>query len=77
MRLRSYWRILPDRSFTWTVKTFYGVQPSHHFLERSVWHMAQHVRQLQVILDRYNVALAGRIDELKYVDLPMPAGIWE
>jgi glutaredoxin len=76
-RLRSYWRILPDRSFTWTVKTFYGVQPSHHFLERSVWHMAQHVRQLQVILDRYNVALASRIDESKYVDLPMPAGIWE
>jgi hypothetical protein len=39
--------------------------------------MAHHVRQLQVILDRYNVALAHRIDESKYVDLPMPAGIWE
>jgi glutaredoxin len=76
-RLRSYWRILPDCSFTWTVNTFYGVQPSHHFLERSVWHMAHHVRQLQVILDRYNVALARRIDELQYKDLPMPAGIWE
>ena len=76
-RLCSYWRTLPDRSFSWTVNTFYGVQPSHHFLERSVWHMAQHVRQLQVILDRYSVALDRRVNELMYVDLPMPTGIWE
>jgi len=76
-RLRRYWQNLPDRSFGWTVKTFYGIQPSHHFLERSVWHMAQHIRQLQVVLDSYKVQLARRIDEKKYQGLPMPAGVWE
>jgi len=76
-RLRRYWQNLPDRSFGWTVKTFYGVQPSHHFLERSVWHTAQHVRQLQVVLDSYNVALPRRIDEAKYKGLPIPTGVWE
>src|ERR1700682_584046 len=75
-RLRRYWQTLQDRSFSWTVKTFYGVQPSHHFLERSVWHMAQHIRQLQVVLDSYNVALTRRIDESKYEGLPMPTSVW-
>ncbi len=76
-RLRRYWQSLPDQSFNWTVKTFYGIQPSHHFLERSVWHMAQHIRQLQVVLDSYSVTLARRIDESKYAGLPMPTGVWE
>lgn len=76
-RLRRHWQSLPDKSFCWTVKTFYGVQPSHHFLERSVWHMAQHIRQLQVVLDSYNVTLNRRIDETKYKGLPMPDGVWE
>ncbi len=76
-RLRRHWQNLSDQSFSWTVKTFYGVQPSHHFLERSTWHMAQHIRQLQVVLDGYNVPLACRIDETKYKGLPMPEGLWE
>ena len=76
-RLRRHWQSLPDRSFGWTVKTFYGIQPSHHFLERSVWHMAQHIQRLQVVLDSYNVTLKRRIDEAKYKGLPMPDGIWE
>jgi glutaredoxin/uncharacterized damage-inducible protein DinB len=76
-RLRNYWQKLPDRSFTWMVKTFYGVQPVHHFLERSVWHMAQHIRQLQFVLDGYNVVLSRRVDETQYKDLPMPQGLWE
>lgn len=76
-RLQRYWQKLQDRSFGWTVRTFYGVQPSHSFLERSVWHTAQHVRQLQVVLDGYDVALPRRIDEAKYRGLPMPDGVWE
>jgi hypothetical protein len=59
------------------VKTFYGTQPSHHLLEHSVWHTAQHIRQLQVVLDSYNVTLNRRIDESKYEGLPMPTGVWE
>lgn len=76
-RLEHYWEHLPDRSFSWEVKTFYGLQPSHHFLERSVWHTAQHIRQLQVVLDSYHVMLPRRIDESKYRGLPMPDGVWE
>jgi glutaredoxin len=76
-RLHHYWEKLPNRSFGWTVKTFYGIQPSHNFLERSVWHTAQHARQLQVVLDSYGVVLPRRIDESRYAGLPMPQGIWE
>jgi glutaredoxin len=76
-RLHRYYDNLADKSFSWTVKTFYGIQPVHHFLERSTWHMAQHIRQLQFVLDNYKVPLARRIDETKYKGLPMPEGMWE
>ena len=76
-RLHRYYGNLSDKSFGWTVKTFYGIQPVHHFLERSTWHMAQHIRQLQFVLDGYKVPLARRVDEAKYKGLPMPEGLWE
>ena len=59
-RLQHYWDHLPDRSFSWDVKTFYGLQPSHHFLERSVcpiissrcrkrfWKMPRRVRSISI-----------------------------
>lgn len=53
------------------------VQPSHHFLQRSVWHRTQHVRQLQVVPDSYDVKLNRRIDESKYDGLPMPIAVWK
>lgn len=76
-RLHSHWDHLPDQSFTWTVKTFYGVQPVHHFLERSVWHMAQHIRQLQFVLEGYGLSIKRPVDAGAYKGLPMPDGIWE
>ncbi|MCO5066353.1 MAG: DinB family protein [Rhizobiaceae bacterium] len=76
-RLHAFWDGLDDKSCKWTVKTFYGVRPAHELLERQTWHSAQHIRQLQALLDEFDIKLAMPVDPNAYKGLPMPKGLWE
>ncbi len=58
-------RSLPDR-----LMTYYGEQPSGVVLERSVWHSAQHARQLDVVAAGNGAEF--QINPALYVGLPMP-----
>jgi glutaredoxin len=75
-RLHGWWDHREDRDLDWEVETFYGPQAVPAFLERSTWHTAQHVRQVEAALDALNVALSWRIDTEAYRGLPMPDGLW-
>jgi hypothetical protein len=59
------------------VKTYYGLQPLHHLLERCTWHSAQHARQIIAVLERFGVAPNGPLTARDYAGLPLPAGLWE
>lgn len=76
-KVQAWWARQPDKSCSGTVKTYYGVQPLHHLLERSTWHSAQHARQIIVVLERLGVPVERPLDEKDYAGLPMPAGVWE
>ncbi|MGQ0546983.1 MAG: glutaredoxin domain-containing protein [Betaproteobacteria bacterium] len=76
-RVRRWWANLEDRSCGGTVRTYYGVQPLHHLLERSVWHSAQHARQIIAVLERCGIAPDRPLTAEDYAGLPMPAGLWE
>lgn len=76
-RLDDWWAGLADKSCGGTVLTYYGIQPLHHLLERSVWHSAQHVRQLAAVLAHFGVAPNGPLTATDYEGLPMPVGLWE
>jgi hypothetical protein len=76
-RLRAWWAATEDKKVAWSTSTFYGVQPVHNLLERSTWHTAQHVRQLQAALDDLKVSLSQRIKPAAYAGLPMPEVVWE
>ena len=52
------------------LNTHYGAQPADVVLERYVWHMAQHARQLD------HLAKAPRIPAALYDGLPLPEGLW-
>jgi glutaredoxin len=75
-KIKAWWDAQADRSLDGTVETFYGTQPTHKFLERSTWHTAQHVRQVNAVLDDLRVTLSRRVDETLYRGLPMPEGLW-
>lgn len=76
-KVEAWWARQADNSCSGTVKTYYGVQPLHHLLERSTWHSAQHARQIIVVLERLGVQVDRPLGEKDYAGLPMPAGVWE
>ena len=49
-RLAAWWGAKSDRSARETVQTYYGPQMLHEYLERSTWHVGQHVRQWIMLL---------------------------
>ena len=58
------------------VNTYYGPQTIPAFLERTVWHVAQHLRQLYAFLDLMNMAPEDPLTEEDFAGLPLPQNIW-
>lgn len=75
--LRRWWAGVQDKSCSGIVKTYYGVQPLHHVLERSTWHSAQHARQIIAVLESFGIMPERPLTAEDYAGLPMPAGLWE
>ena len=76
-RVEAWWARQSDKTCSGTVRTYYGVQPLHHLLERSTWHSAQHARQIIAVLEELGVKVDRPLGEKDYAGLPMPAGVWE
>jgi glutaredoxin/uncharacterized damage-inducible protein DinB len=76
-RVRRWWAELADKNCAGQLKTYYGVQPLHHVLERTVWHCAQHARQIVALLERFGIKPDRPLTAQDYAGLPMPAGLWE
>jgi len=59
------------------VSTYYGRQPGHTVLERSCWHVAQHVRQLMALLELAGVAPDQPLGPSELDGLPLPEKVWD
>ena len=57
--------------------TYYGRQPFAVVLERTVWHVAQHVRQLDTIVQRLVGAGEVQIPRELLDGLPLPHDVWD
>lgn len=60
------------------LRTYYGERPSHEVLERSTWHVAQHVRQLHFLAADV-LALPGvpPLAPRLLAGLPLPERVWD
>jgi hypothetical protein len=77
-RIEAWWSQLTDKSGSQQLSTYYGPQPLHQVLERSTWHSAQHVRQLQHVLEeRYHIAPQQRLKPDDTAGLPLPERLFE
>lgn len=54
-RFKKWWASFPDRACRGTMATYFGEHSLHEVLERTVWHPAQHTRQLVLILDEMGI----------------------
>lgn len=60
------------------LRTYYGERPLHEVLERSAWHVAQHVRQLDyIVAEVLRVADAPRLRPDDLDGLPVPREVWD
>jgi hypothetical protein len=76
-RIETWWSRLDDKSCRQPVRTFYGTPPLHQLFERSVWHSAQHTRQLIAVLERFGVEPDRRLSAEDFRGLPLPEELWE
>ncbi len=76
-RLAAWWAAKPDKSGRDPVQTYYGPQILHEYLERSTWHVGQHVRQWVMLLGMAGIAPDHPPGEADFANLPMPSQVWD
>lgn len=62
---------------TTAVTAFYGETTLHAVLERCAWHVAQHTRQLAMMLADQGIAPAQPLGEADLAGLPLPEAVWD
>lgn len=76
-RAQRWWAACPDRSCQRLMQTYFGTHPVHVVLERSVWHPAQHVRQLMLILETLGIPPDRPLSSEDLAGLPLPEKTWD
>ncbi len=76
-RLLAWWNAKTDRSGRETVQTYYGPQLLHEYLERTTWHVGQHVRQWMMLLGMAGIKPDRPLGEAEFAKLPMPSSVWD
>jgi uncharacterized damage-inducible protein DinB len=72
--LHDWWK--RDGAFDGMLDTYYGPQQAAMFFQRTVWHTAQHLRQLYALLDQMEVRLEAPLTAKDFAGLPLPQSVW-
>lgn len=73
----TWWEANADRNCAREVDTYFGKHPLHVVLERTVWHPAQHTRQLMLILETLGIQPDRPLSGAELAGLPLPEKAWD
>ena len=76
-RAKAWWAAYPDKGARTMMPTYFGEHPVHVVLERTVWHPAQHTRQLMLILESLGIAPDRPLSAEDLAGLPLPEKAWD
>jgi hypothetical protein len=76
-RFNAWWKSFPDKACEQPMRTYFGEHPLHVVLERTVWHPAQHTRQLMLILDTIGIEPDRGLTAEDLAGLPLPDKAWD
>lgn len=76
-RFKQWWAAYPDKTCECEMDTYFGRHSLHEVLERTVWHPAQHTRQLMLILDEVGIEPERRLAMADLAGLPLPEKAWD
>ena len=74
-RVSAWWGGGAESRLSTRLETYFGEQTLHEFLERSVWHSAQHVRQVEAVLGGMSIAPIEPLTDEVLAGLPIPKGL--
>ncbi|MGH8689311.1 MAG: glutaredoxin domain-containing protein [Burkholderiales bacterium] len=77
LRAKQWWAGNADKSCAKTMPTYFGEHPMHVVLERTVWHPAQHTRQLMLVLESLGIAPDRPLSSADLAGLPLPEKAWD
>jgi hypothetical protein len=73
----EWWQGQTNRELAREVETYYGSQSAHALLERTAWHVAQHCRQLLMVLENLSVEPDQPLTSADLAGLPLPDKVWD
>lgn len=76
-RFAAWWQRVSAQDFTGRVPTYFGGTTRHEMLERTVWHSAQHARQLASLLESIGIVPDRPLDKAGIADLPLTDKVWD
>ena len=76
-RFDDWWSSAREGSFESNVPTYFGDTTRHEMLERTVWHTAQHTRQIASLLEQAGVEPDRPLDQADIEGLPLTERIWD
>ena len=76
-RFSDWWSSAREESFEPHVPTYFGETTRHEMLERTVWHTAQHIRQIASLLRQAGVEPDRPLDQADIAGLPLTERIWD
>jgi glutaredoxin len=68
---------LDSTNFTQKARVYYGDVTLHDYLERTVWHSGQHVRQMVMVLGLLGITPDRPPTAATFAGLPMPEKVWD
>ena len=76
-RFAAWWTRAAREDFSGRVPTYFGGTTRHEMLERTVWHTAQHVRQVASLLEQAGVAPDQPLTAGDLRGLPLTDTVWD
>ena len=75
-RFKEWWVKENTTRFSGRVQTYFGQTTRHEMLERTVWHSAQHVRQVSSLVEEVGITVDRPLTEKDIKGLPLTDKIW-
>jgi DinB superfamily len=76
-RFDGWWQRAKDEDFARPVPTYFGETSRHEMFERTVWHSAQHTRQIASLLEQARITPDRPLTRDDIRGLPLTDKIWD
>ena len=76
-RFNGWWQRVKGEDFARPVPTYFGETSRHEMFERTVWHSAQHTRQVASLLEQAGLAPDRPLTREDIRGLPLTDKIWD